>query len=109
MDFRKPDPGSGEGVQRGRGVVELNREVAGIEVQPDPVGEDHGGLCLKMESLEKGQRFRCVLEVTERLGLQAEVEVDLMFLREVFDEMGDLDQVCADRGFIGVEGFVRAG
>ncbi|MFN9408072.1 MAG: hypothetical protein ACK6AY_02005 [Akkermansiaceae bacterium] len=86
MDFRQADARiDRDGVERFFRIIELDREVAAIVVQADALLDDGGAGGIEVEALEKCQGFRGVFKMTERFRFETEVEVDLMFLRQILD------------------------
>src|ERR1035437_19789 len=109
MDFGNTDAGGFEGGEGCLALVVFDGEVAGVVIQSDAAAEGFRVWGGGGEFGEKGDGFVGVFEVAERFGFQAEVEVVAGLVRENFDFAGQGDEVADDGGFVGVEGFERAG
>ena len=79
MNFGNAQSGVGEGLERGGAIVEFEREVAGVVVDANALLERFGIEILLFtplyETREEGEGFFGVFEMTERLRLQAQVEI----------------------------------
>ena len=97
MDFRKADVREVRNRVQGCGsFVELDGEVARIEIQADAIPDDFWRICRVVKSLEKRESLGGVLEMTERFRFEAEVKIDLVFLRKIFDEPREFREIGTD-------------
>ena len=103
MNLGNADAGGGQSIERMRRFLVLKREVAGIVVHADAAADDSGVRGIRMKAFEKPEGFLRVLEMAERLGFQAEMEIMTCFRGKCFNPIRKFDQIAADDGFVRAE------